>query len=284
MICTHSVCILSGSLFLSYVDVNMVFDRRWTYSFFGFVCGLLCVISLSVPNGFPCNDTVYSTKTSIWGTGQVGSVKNFKVPKKRRPKVSEQFPVAAATKDAPVVERKQQSAARNLPKEDNMVANASSRSSKAKSILHDTTDRVPLMPLETPNDGDDTQPRPMTDISVTADAPSSDLADGSFDEGESHASFLEALNAWRGGSDVRMTDVNAGANAPSATPIEVQTEPPTRYASASSSTQAYLSTATASKTRPTSARKSYFFTRVAQTQAAQKAANADAMGRIGNER
>ena len=204
------------------------------------------------------------------------------MPKKRRPKVSEQFPVAPATKDGPAMERKQHSAAQDVPKED-VVAGASSSSAKAKAILRDTTDRVPLMPLEAVNDADDIHHRPMADISVTADAPSSDLADGSFDEGESHASFLAALNAWRGGGDVRMTDVDTSTSASSVTPIEVQTEPPTRYASSSSSTRMPLSSTT-SKTRPTSARKSYFFKRVAQTQAAQKAANADGAGRNGNER
>ena len=212
----------------------------------------------------------------------MGSVKNFRVPKRRKPKAEENRvpPEVNTYQPSSQASRKPSAGERVEPVPPSMPRPQQGRdasSSKGRQILNAPPRAqagaraapAPLMPLQEfgargevdgrAGGGDDAH---GIDAGPSAAEPS--IADGNFDEEESHASFLEALKSWRGGGVEEDTASDTGAAAV-ATPIEVQTEPPAVAA---------MSNPDPTKARPGSARRSYFFRKMAQTQAAQKAAAA----------
>ena len=212
----------------------------------------------------------YSTTTSIWGTGKAGSVKNFKVPKKRRTKI-EQLEESGRTKGSlentqadmvPVPPTMAKQHTNECASEERGQAIEASQASTTTSSANWDNEIYRECRVE------DTIYQ-KTGQEVIEDS----LADGNFNEDESHALFLEALKAWRGGGkedDVRMTDADEHQQpSTAAAAIEVQTEPPDKT---------IFPSKVAFKTRPVSARSSYFFKKVALTQAASKA-QAAVMGR-----
>lgn len=98
---------------------------------------------------------------------------------------------------------------------------------------------------------------------------SHDYAEGNFDEDESHASFLKALEEWRGGGgkediDVDASDTGNVCSEKTHSVIEIQTEAPVKIIRENSHSN---------DSRPSSARRSYFFKRLVNTQAAHEAAS-----------
>lgn len=169
--------------------------------------------------------------------------------------------------------------------ESSHISATSTSSSEGSNIIRYATqqqsqqqeqDRIDVGPSSNNNTNNNSDSR---NVEVCEDS----LGNGSFDENESHASFLEALKAWRGedtkDNDVEMMDVDNNTTNDDnkketliSAAIEVQTEPPKNTNSPPHNSM--------KKTRPVSARSSYFFKKVALTQAAHKAeAAVTTMGR-----